>query len=108
MESITEAPRTVASIGGVANNDEPADIDNTILVERRRARRNEKILVWSLRVGALALFVAVWAYVSGNMIVDPMMISAPLDVARAFIDQLSDGVFWTDVTATFSGAMVGW
>ncbi|MDI9948195.1 ABC transporter permease [Rhodococcus sp. IEGM 1305] len=103
----SDAPRTVALIGGAANNNEPADLDNTILVERRRARRNEKILVWTLRVGALAVFVSIWAYVSGNKIVDPMMISAPLDVAQAFFGQLTDGVFWTDVTATFSGAMVG-
>ncbi|SDY16794.1 NitT/TauT family transport system permease protein [Saccharopolyspora shandongensis] len=85
----------------------PAEFDHQMLAERRRARIKEKVTVWAVRLGALGAFLWGWWYVSSNQVLDPALISAPGDVARTFINQLSDSTFWTDVGSTFSGAMVG-
>ena len=107
MDTIAKANSTAASVGEGAKAGVGAYTDGTILAERRRKRINEKLAVWALRVGVLAAFVLSWSFVSGQGIMDPTLISTPGDVGGAFVNQLSDDTFWTDVTATFSGAMVG-
>ncbi|HJX79254.1 ABC transporter permease [Glutamicibacter sp.] len=81
--------------------------DSTILVERRRTKQKNNSLVWGLRVGVLGIFVAVWQFVTSTGLMDSTLVSTPLDVATAFIVQLTDSTFWVDVLATFSGALVG-
>lgn len=101
METIAKADTLVAAGGSPAYN------DNTILTERRQSRIKRQLTVWALRIGALAVFVFVWSFVTGQGIVDPTLVSTPGDVGTSFIKQLGDGTFWVDVAATFSGAMAG-
>ncbi|GAA4039646.1 ABC transporter permease [Arthrobacter methylotrophus] len=101
METIAKADTLVAAAGSRAYN------DNTILTERRRSRIRRELSVWALRIGALAVFVFSWSFVTGQGIVDPTLVSTPGDVGTSFIKELGDGTFWVDVTATFSGAMAG-
>lgn len=81
--------------------------DSTILDERRRSKVKQNVLVWTLRIASLAAFVALWWFVTKQGIMDPTLISTPVDVARSFLQQLADSTFWVDVIATFSGALAG-
>lgn len=81
--------------------------DLDLLAERARARRRETTLTWLLRIGALAVIIGGWYLASARNLVDPLLISGPQNVARAFVNQLSDSTFWTDAEATFTGAMFG-
>lgn len=101
METIAKADTLAAFEAAPAYN------DNTILAERRRSRINRQLGVWALRIGALAVFVFSWAFVTGQGIMDPTLVSTPGDVGTSFIKQLADDTFWVDVSATFSGAMTG-
>jgi NitT/TauT family transport system permease protein len=101
METIAKADTLVAA------GSSPAYNDNTILTERRQSLIRRQLTVWALRIGALAVFVFGWSFVTGQGIVDPTLVSTPGDVGTSFIKQLGDGTFWVDVAATFSGAMAG-
>ncbi|WAH97359.1 ABC transporter permease [Arthrobacter sp. MMS18-M83] len=101
METIAKADTLVASAGA------PPYDDRSILAERRRSRINRQLGVWALRIGVLAVFVVSWAFVTGQRIMDPTLVSTPGNVATSFIKQLGDGTFWVDVAATFGGAMAG-
>ena len=101
METIAKTGGTAAATGVHAYD------DSTIVAERRRSRINRQFGVWALRIGALAVFVFSWAFVTGRGIMDPTLVSTPGDVALSFVKQLADSTFWTDVAATFSGAMAG-
>lgn len=81
--------------------------DSTILVERRKSRINQTMVVWALRIGVLALFVVLWSLAVSQGLMDETLISTPAAVAKSFVLQLADGTFWVDVLATFSGAMAG-
>ncbi|OIH85399.1 hypothetical protein BLJ79_09575 [Arthrobacter sp. UCD-GKA] len=98
METIAQAATEAGPV---------AYTDSTILAERTRTRRKEKATVWALRLGALAAFVLAWSFVTRQGIMDSTLVSTPIDVGTSFIKQLSDATFWTDVSATFSGAMAG-
>lgn len=82
-------------------------MEREILAERKHSRRRDTTLTWLLRAVTAVALVGVWQFVSSRGIVDPLLISAPRDVVKAFISQLSDGSFWVDVRSTFSGAMAG-
>lgn len=101
MDTIAKADTLAASAAAPAYN------DNTILAERRRSRINRQLGVWALRIGALAVFVFSWAFVTSQGIMDPTLVSTPIKVGTSFIKQLADDTFWVDVSATFSGAMAG-
>jgi len=105
METIAETDSPIA--GNSATSGTTAYTDSTILGERRRARVKKNVIVWALRLGGLLAFVLLWRLVTATGIMDPTLISSPGAVGGAFIKQLADGTFWTDVTATFSGAMAG-
>lgn len=105
METTTPMKSPVASAGAA-----PAPSgydDSTILAERRRSRVKQNVLVWTLRLAALAAFVSLWWFVTKQGIMDSTLISTPFDVGLSFIQQLADSTFWIDVTATFSGALAG-
>ncbi|CCQ46187.1 binding--dependent transport system inner membrane component family protein [Pseudarthrobacter siccitolerans] len=101
MAAIAKADTLVVTEGTPDYN------DNTILTERRQARIRQELSVWALRIGALAVFVFSWSFVTGQGLVDATLVSTPGDVGTSFIKQLGDGTFWVDVAATFSGAMAG-
>jgi NitT/TauT family transport system permease protein len=103
MQSTTERPRGVDPGTGTATRQDGADL----LAERTHDRRRETARVWMLRVGALVIFIACWYLASARNLIDPLLISSPEDVARAFVHQLSDPTFWVDVRSTFAGAMFG-
>ncbi|WP_228003033.1 ABC transporter permease [Nocardia australiensis] len=83
------------------------DMERGIFAEQRRDRHKALFSIWALRVFWLALFLGVWSLASHRGIIDPLFISSPEDVGRAFVDQLTDRAFWVDVQSTISGAMLG-
>jgi NitT/TauT family transport system permease protein len=100
------AGSVVAQVGNRA--DSAADeMDRQIFAERRAAKRRATLFTWLLRVGLLVAIVGGWYYVTHNGIIDPLLVSSPDAVAKAFIDQLHTDLFWVDVESTFSGAMSG-
>ncbi|MFE4503540.1 ABC transporter permease [Rhodococcus sp. NPDC056743] len=90
-----------------ASSAEVIDMERSIFAEQRSDRRKATLGTWAIRVVVLMAFLGGWYFVSHRGIVDPLFISTPEDVGRAFIDQLTDSGFWTDVRSTFSGAMTG-
>lgn len=82
-------------------------MEQEIFAERRRSRRRELTISWLIRIGVAVAFLAVWWFVSAKGIVDPLLVSTPHDVVKAFFGQLTEGRFWTDVWSTFGGAMAG-
>jgi NitT/TauT family transport system permease protein len=100
------AGSVIAPVGNRAGS-AADEMDRQIFAERRAAKRRTALLTWILRVGLLVAFVGGWYYASHNGLIDPLLISSPDAVAKAFIDQLTTDLFWTDVASTFSGAMSG-
>ena len=94
--------------GANPDADHTADaIERDILVERNQARRRATRATWAIRIVVGVLFLGGWYFISERQLIDPLLISAPQEVARAFVTQLGDAKFWTDVTSTFAGAMAG-
>ena len=94
--------------GANPDADHTADaIERDILVERNQARRRATRTTWAIRIVVGVLFLGGWYFISERQLIDPLLISAPQEVARAFVTQLGDAKFWTDVTSTFAGAMAG-
>ena len=83
------------------------EMEQAIFRERDAARRKQATAVWGIRIGVAVLFFGAWHIASTRRLIDPLLISSPLDVAKEFIHQLGEGRFWTDVLATFNGAMSG-
>ena len=102
----TTAPGVFVQPGGRADS-AANEMDRRIFAERRAAERRTTLLTWLVRLGFLIAFVGGWYYVTHNGVIDPLLVSSPEAVARAFIDQLSTELFWVDVQSTFSGAMSG-
>jgi NitT/TauT family transport system permease protein len=98
-----------AALAQVGNRADSAadEMDRQIFTERRAAKRRTALLTWLLRLAFLILFVGGWYYVSHKGLIDPLLVSSPDAVAKAFVDQLSTNLFWVDVQSTFSGAMSG-
>ncbi|GLW99386.1 ABC transporter permease [Microtetraspora sp. NBRC 16547] len=82
-------------------------MERVIFAERRAARRKETILTWAIRIGVAAIFVSVWYVASSRKFIDPLLVSSPDEVISAFVTQLTEPRFWTDVASTFGGAMAG-
>ena len=88
--------------------DHTADaVERDILTERNQSRRRATRTTWAIRIVVGVLFLGGWFLVSQRELIDPLLISAPQDVATAFVSQLGDAKFWTDVSSTFAGAMAG-
>lgn len=105
MAPVTSTSIPVDTAG--APPETPGYDDSTILGERRRMRARQHALVWALRAVALGAFVLAWWYVTQQGIMDPTLVSTPVDVGTSFIKQLGESTFWVDVSATFSGALAG-
>jgi len=81
--------------------------EDDILAERQRRRHRVALTSWAIRIGLAVIFVGAWQLLSGNNVIDPLLVSTPADVAKAIGSQFTDGSFWTDVLSTFGGAMAG-
>lgn len=107
MDTMTDNTRSIHTA-------EPADsaavglrMEKEILAERRATRRRNTAAAWSLRLAVAAVAIFVWWLASYEHWVSPLMVSGPGSVAKAFVQQLSEGSFWTDAASTFGGAMAG-
>lgn len=107
METIAGASEPVAPADATGTAVAGAYDDKSMLSERGRKRARDRVIIWAIRIGSLGLFLYSWSFISGHQIMDPTLVSSPRAVADAFITQLSDGSFWVDVNATFTGAMAG-
>lgn len=84
-----------------------AAMEASMFTEQRTRRRRRTTTVWALRLLFLVVIVGTWSVASAKEWINPLFVSSPISIAKAFWVQLSDGRFWTDVLATFSGAMTG-
>src|SRR4030081_2475501 len=57
-------------------------------------------LIYALRFGALAAFLAIWELASRTGLVDPLFASSPSLIVQKFADMIGDGSIWPHVAAT--------
>lgn len=85
-----------------------SEYDDTGLVKERNKRKATSAgIIWTIRLVTLAVALFVWWLIVDQGWMDATLVSRPQDVGLAFVTQLGDPTFWTDVLATFSGAMTG-
>ena len=65
-----------------------------------RIRLGHPALIYALRFGTLAAFLAVWEAASRSGLVDPLFASSPSLIAAKFIEMVADGSIWPHVSAT--------
>src|SRR5580692_4369356 len=59
-----------------------------------------KALIYALRFGTLALFLALWETASRTGLVDKLFASSPSLIVAKFIEMIRDGSIWPHVAAT--------
>src|SRR5258708_27898090 len=64
-------------------------------------------LIYALRFGALAAFLAIWETASRTGMVDKLFASSPSLIAEKFVEMLRDGSIWPHVAATASVMSAG-
>jgi ABC-type nitrate/sulfonate/bicarbonate transport system permease component len=55
----------------------------------RRARRRRRLVMWSVRLGSLALVLGIWQWYGSS--VNPILFAPPTKIAHAFVTLTSDG-----------------
>lgn len=97
-EQHVTAPQTDAAI---------AVMEDEIFAERRRNRRRTTVTVWLIRLVGAVVILGGWYLGVQRGVLNPMFVSSPEDVAKAFVTQFGDPRFWIDARSTFAGAMAG-
>lgn len=90
--------------------DEPVDLsamEHAVFAERRKRRSRVRLQVWAIRIAVAVVFIGGWYFASHRGLVNPLFVSSPDAVAKGLVSQFGDAAFWADVSATFSGALVG-
>jgi ABC-type nitrate/sulfonate/bicarbonate transport system permease component len=64
-------------------------------------------LIYALRFGALAAFLAIWETASRTGMVDPLFASSPSLIVAKFAEMIGDGSIWPHVAATASVTAAG-
>jgi ABC-type nitrate/sulfonate/bicarbonate transport system permease component len=64
-------------------------------------------LIYALRLGALAAFLAAWEAASRTGLVDPLFASSPSLIAAKLVEMVRDGSLWPHVAATSRVTAVG-
>jgi ABC-type nitrate/sulfonate/bicarbonate transport system permease component len=64
-------------------------------------------LIYALRLGALAAFLAAWEAASRTGLVDPLFASSPSLIAAKLVEMVGDGSLWPHVAATSRVTAVG-
>lgn len=64
-------------------------------------------LIYVLRIGALAVFLAVWEIASRAGLVDPLFASSPSLIVAKLVEMVADGSIWPHVAATASVTAAG-
>jgi ABC-type nitrate/sulfonate/bicarbonate transport system permease component len=64
-------------------------------------------LIYALRLGALAAFLAAWEAASRTDLVDPLFASSPSLIAAKLVEMVRDGSLWPHVAATSRVTAVG-
>ncbi|WP_406634405.1 ABC transporter permease [Amycolatopsis sp. WGS_07] len=82
-------------------------MEHAVFAERRKRRAQVRLRVWTIRIAVAVVLVGGWYFAARQGLVNPLFVSSPDEVAKGLVTQLGEGAFWTDVSATFSGALVG-
>ncbi|GAA1033161.1 MULTISPECIES: ABC transporter permease [Amycolatopsis] len=82
-------------------------MEHAVFAERRKRRSRVRLRVWTIRIAVAVVIVGGWYFAARQGLVNPLFVSSPDEVAKGLVTQLGEGAFWTDVSATFSGALVG-
>ncbi|MGV9296143.1 MULTISPECIES: ABC transporter permease [Amycolatopsis] len=82
-------------------------MEQAVFAERRKRRSRVWLRVWTIRIAVAVVIVGGWYFAARQGLVNPLFVSSPDEVAKGLVTQLGEGAFWTDVSATFSGALVG-
>jgi ABC-type nitrate/sulfonate/bicarbonate transport system permease component len=64
-------------------------------------------LIYALRIGALAAFLAIWELASRAGLVDPLFASSPSLIVAKLVEMVADGSIWPHVAATASVTAAG-
>jgi ABC-type nitrate/sulfonate/bicarbonate transport system permease component len=64
-------------------------------------------LIYALRIGALAAFLAIWEFASRAGLVDPLFASSPSLIVAKLVEMVADGSIWPHVAATASVTAAG-
>ena len=72
---------------------------------KKRKRRN--VLIWGLRIGVLALFVALWEILAHYEIIDPFIISSPSRIGKVISSLYRSGELWKHVSASLTETVAG-
>ncbi|WP_033289819.1 ABC transporter permease [Amycolatopsis jejuensis] len=91
---------------GTAAVDLPA-MEHAVFAERRKRRTRVRLQVWAIRIAVAVVLVGGWYFASHQGLINPLFVSSPDAVAKGLVNQLGDAAFWTDVSATFGGALAG-
>ena len=72
-----------------------------------RRRRHHGILVWTLRVGLLALLLGLWELVTATGWVDPFIMSSPSRIAQTIASLYNDGSLFYHIGVTLWETLAG-
>ncbi|HEY6254380.1 MAG TPA: ABC transporter permease [Xanthobacteraceae bacterium] len=75
--------------------------------QRSAAFLGRTALIYALRIGALAAFLAVWETASRAGLVDPLFASSPSLIVAKLAEMIGDGSIWPHVAATASVTAAG-
>ncbi|MGW5643008.1 ABC transporter permease [Saccharopolyspora sp. NPDC003752] len=107
--------RSIVSDGAAGEEAKAAGLSGTdlsamelaVFAERRKRRTRVRLQVWAIRCAVAIAFIGGWYFASRRGLVNPLFVSSPDAVAQGLVSQLGQAEFWTDVTATFAGALAG-
>jgi NitT/TauT family transport system permease protein len=84
----------------------PLELREPELGTERTVVRNERLTVWSWRIGIIIVGLGVWEFASGRLI-KPFWISSPSEIRRQLGTWIATGELWLHVEVTLTEALMG-
>lgn len=72
-----------------------------------KKRRQKLFLVWTLRIGLLAVLLGLWELVTACGWVDPFIMSSPSHIAKTIASLYRDGTLFYHIGVTLSETLIG-
>jgi NitT/TauT family transport system permease protein len=84
----------------------PLELREPELGTERTVVRNERLTVWSWRIGIIIVGLGVWEFASGRLI-KPFWISSPSEIWRQLGPWIATGELWLHVEVTLTETLMG-
>jgi NitT/TauT family transport system permease protein len=75
---------------------------------RRTSSRRYRLIIWTVRLGILAAFLAGWQSLGTSSAYWNLVVSSPADVISVVRSWLGDSAFWSDLATTLGEAGLGY